>query len=234
MPVAADEASSVADRPHPGRRTGQPTDHLLHGIADEVLASERFQEVQARLQALSDRVARLERLERRVGELEARLWTVEDLRQGLQHTVENLHDLEILAEDLDDHQRQQAERIDALEDELAAERERVADLEERMVAFEGLFADRVTEGERAHADARNRDPREVVELGETRDLYVQEVDAAGPRTQAIGRIEGLVTFVDLDGPDAGIEEGDVVAVEITDHGESCAKARLSEAVGDDE
>jgi predicted RNA-binding protein with TRAM domain len=63
---------------------------------------------------------------------------------------------------------------------------------------------------------------------------VQEVEAAGPRTQAIGRIKGLVTFVDLNGPDAGIKEGDVVAVEITDHGEYCAKARLSEEVGDDE
>lgn len=232
--MAADEASSVADGPHPGRRTGQPTDHLLHGIADEVFASEPFQEVQARIQALSDRIARLERLERRVGEIEARLWTVEDLRQGLQHAVQNLRDLEILAKDLDERQRQQAERIDALKDELAAERERVTDLEECLAAFEGLFADRVTEGERAHTDARNRDPREVAKLGEIRDLYVQEVNAAGPRTQAIGRIEGLVTFVDLDGPNAGIKEGDVVAVEITDHGESCAKARLSEEVGDGE
>ena len=232
--MAADEASSIAEGPHPGHRTGQRADHLLRGIADEVLASEPFQEVQARLQALSDRVARLERLERRVGELEARLWTVEDLRQGLHHAVENLRDLEVLAEDLDERQRQQAERIAALEDELAAERERVADLENRLAAFEGLFADRVTEGERAHANARDRDPREVVDLGETRDLYVQEVNVAGPRTQAIGRIEGLVTFVDLNGPDAGVEEGDVVAVEITDHGESCAKARLSEEVGNDE
>jgi len=232
--VAADEAGSIAEGPRPGRRTGQRADHLLQGIADEVLASEPIQEVQARIQTLSDRVARLERLERRVGELEARLWTVEDLRQGLNCAVEHLRDLEVLAEDLDERQRQQAERIAALEDELAAERERVSDLEERLAAFEGLFADRVTEGERAHAAARDRDPREVVELGETRDLYVQEVDGAGPRAQAIGRIEGLVTFVDLYGPDAGVKEGDVVAVEITDHGESCAKARLSEEVGDDE
>lgn len=232
--MAADEASSIAEGPHPGHQTGQRADHLLRGIADEVLASEPIQEVQARIQALSDRVARLERLERRVGELEARLWTIEDLRQGLHHAVENLRDLEVLAEDLDERQRQQAERIAALEDELAAERERVADLENRLAAFEGLFADRVTEGERAHANARDRDPREVVDLGETRDLYVQEVDAGGPRSQAIGRIEGLVTFVDLNGPDASVEEGDVVAVEITDHGESCAKARLSGEVGSDE
>jgi len=232
--VAAEDAGSIAEGARPGRRTGQRADRLLRGIADEVLTSEPIQEGQARVQALSDRVARLERLERRVGELEARLWTVEDLRQGLHHVVENLRDLEVLAEDLDERQRQQAERIAALKDELAAERERVADLEDRLAAFEGLFADRVTEGERAHAAARDRDPREVVELGETRDLYVQEVDGAGPRAQAIGRIEGLVTFVDLNGAEVDIDEGDVVAVEITDHSESCAKARLSGEVTRDE
>ena len=169
-----------------------------------------------------------------MGELEANQWVVEDLREELHSAVENLVNLEDRVEDLAERQRQQAERIDALEDELAVERERSAELEERLEALEGLFSDHVIEGKRAHTAARDRDPREVVERGETHDLYVEEVNPMGPRPQAVGHIQGLVIFVDLGGPDDSVEEGNMITVEITDHGESHAEARLVEEVSNNE
>jgi predicted RNA-binding protein with TRAM domain/ubiquinone biosynthesis protein UbiJ len=228
VPVAADEASSIAEGPHPDHRTGQRADYLLRGIADEILSSEPIQEVQARVQALSDRVARLERLERRVGELEARLWTVEDLRQGLHHTVENIRDLEVLTEAIDERQRQQAERIAALEDELAAEKKRTERLEARLEAIETVFSDRPLDKERAHVEAQRCDPSEVVTLGETYEVVVKEVED-GYAPSAMGRIDGLVVWFDIDNSET-VSEGNVAEVRIDDLRENIAEATLLEVL----
>lgn len=229
--MAADEANSLAEGPHPVHRTGQRADHVLRGIADEVLTSEPIQEVQARVQALSDRVARLERLERRVGELESRLWTVDDLRQGLRHALENLRDLEVLAEDLDERQRQQAERIAALEDELATEKKRTERLEARLEAIETVFSERALDKERAHVEAQRRDPSEVVTLGETYEVVVKEVED-GYAPSAMGRIDGLVVWFDIDDPET-VSEGHVVEVRIDDLRANVAEATLLEVLDDE-
>jgi len=79
------------------------------------------------------------------------------------------------------------------------------------------------QAERAHRRAQQRDPSDVVELGETIQLVLQEVDYSGQQT-IMGSKNGLVIFVN-EAPQ-GLSKHDCIRVKIIDYGgnNNCAQA----------
>jgi predicted RNA-binding protein with TRAM domain len=157
-------------------------------------------------EALEDQNARIEGLDERI---EEGLGTVEDLERAYESLLTNLQEAEA---ELDE---QQAE-VEAL-------REEVDGLHDDLEALRGLFSGRVLDKEDAHVNAQKRDATEIVDVGDTRTVVVNDTEYDDPRNpQAIARIEGLVTFVPA--PEQDLTEGDEVEVRISDIGESHANA----------
>lgn len=158
---------------------------------------------------------------------------VEENRLTLRQLIRNLYHLEQQVADVETKQQTNEKRVRELEQQLQSERGRSAALEDRVEELErqtkgltDIFSNRLIERQRAHVEAQQRDPSEVVELGEIQELVVQDtlLDERPPKVQ--GRIDGLVVFVELDDPTSDIAEGDVIEAQITDHRDTCAQARL--------
>jgi len=157
-------------------------------------------------EALEDQNARLEGLDERI---EEGLETVEDLERAYESLLTNLQEAE---EELDE---QQAE-VEAL-------REEVDGLRDDLDALQGLFSGRVLDKEDAHINAQKRDATDIVDVGDTRTVVVDDTNYDDPRDPtAVARIEGLVTFVPA--PEKDLTEGDEVEVRISDIGENHAHA----------
>jgi predicted RNA-binding protein with TRAM domain len=162
-------------------------------------------------EVLEDQDARIERLDER---LEEGLETVEDLERAYGSLLSNLQETE------DELDEQQAE-IEAL-------REEVDGLRDDLDALRGLYSDRVLDKEDAHINAQKRDATDIVNIGDTRTVVVNDTNYDDPRDpKAVARIEGLVTFVPA--PEKDLTEGDEVEVRISDVGENHAHAlRINE------
>lgn len=201
-------------------------------IGQALADAEPFELLRDKIQQLNERVAGFEDIESDLADVERRIEHVEDVDGVVWSLVENLYELEGRVDTVVQSRETADERIRTLEDELLAEKERSEDLEARLEAIEGLFSDRVLDKEHAHVRAQKDSARDVVSLGDVREMYIQDIDNAGHASEAIGRIEGLVVFVDHDGTGV-VEEGDVVTVEIVDIRDSCAHAVLAEVSGDE-
>jgi predicted RNA-binding protein with TRAM domain len=157
-------------------------------------------------EALEDQNARIEGLDERI---EEGLDTVEDLERAYESLLANLQEAEA---ELDE---QQAE-VEAL-------RAEVDDLRDDLDALRGLFSGRVLDKEDAHVNAQRRDATDIVDVGDTRTVVVDDTDYDDPRDpKAVAHIEGLVTFVPA--PEKDLTEGDEVEVRISDVGENHAHA----------
>jgi len=157
-------------------------------------------------QALEDQDARIEGLDERI---EEGLETIEDLEPAYDSLLANLQE----AEDELDEQQAEVEEL----------REEVDDLRDDLDALRGLFSGRVLDKEDAHVNAQKRDATDIVDVGDTRTVVVDDTSYDDPRNPtAIAHIEGLVTFVPA--PDEKLTEGDEVEVRIADIGDSHAKA----------
>lgn len=157
-------------------------------------------------EALEDQNARIEGLDERI---EDGLETVEHLERAYESLLANLQEAEA---ELDE---QQAE-VEAL-------REEVDGLHDDLEALRGLFSGRVLDKEDAHVNAQKQDATDIVDVGDTRTVVVNDTEYDDPRNpQAVARIEGLVTFVSA--PEKDLTEGDEVEVRISDIGESHANA----------
>lgn len=157
-------------------------------------------------EALEEQNARIEGLDERIDE---GLETVEDLERTYDSLLTNLQEAEHELEE------QQAE-VETL-------REEVDGLRDDLDALRGLFSGRVLDKEDAHVNAQKRDATDIVDVGDTRTVVVNDTNYDDPRDPtAITHIEGLVTFVSA--PDEDLAEGDEVEVRIADIGDSHAKA----------
>lgn len=104
--------------------------------------------------------------------------------------------------------------------------QRVEQLESRIDTLEGLFSQRIIDKELAHVQAKQRDARDELQVGETYRVYIQDVESNGPNQQGVGRIGGIVTFVTPGSVD--FQQGDTIKVQITDVKENAAEARAIE------
>lgn len=197
---------------------------VVRELRDHVASlAEHHAALHASVDYMDERLTAVEGLERRVRELEADAEGNEDLRLALHSMLKTVQAIEDSVEELE-ADAASADRLSELEAELQAERERADELEARLEAIEGVFSSRVVDKERAHTAATKRSPTDVVNLGDVYELVVSDVHADGYDQTAVGRIQGLVVFVDLEGADAVPEEGDVVDVQITDTQDTCAHA----------
>jgi len=178
----------------------QPIQSNLDGLED------LFTFLVAVPEALEEQNARIEGLDQRI---EEGLDTVEDLERTYELLLTNL---------------QQAEdEIDAQQAEIESLHEEVDGLRDDLDALRGLFSGRVLDKEDAHVKAQNKEASEIVEVGDTRTVVVNDTSYDDPRDpQAVAHIEGLVTFVPA--PDKELTEGDTVKVRISDIGDSHARA----------
>lgn len=149
------------------------------------------------------------------------------LRLAQRSIVANLYEAERDIEFAKRRQKHDDRRLELLEDELEAERERRQKLETRLEAIEGLFSSRTIDKKVAHVEAQKRESTEVVERGEVYELHVEEKHIEGRDPTAVGRISGLVTFVHFDSDSDALEDlerGSFVEVQITDVQDTCAHA----------
>ena len=157
-------------------------------------------------EVLEDQDARIEGLDER---LEEGLETVEDLERAYGSLLSNLQEA--------------GDKLDEQQAEVEALREEVDKLRDDLDALRGLYSDRVLDKEDAHINAQKRDATDIVNVGDTRTVVVNDTDYDDPRDpKAVARIEGLVTFVPA--PERDLTEGDEVEVRISDIGENHAHA----------
>lgn len=109
--------------------------------------------------------------------------------------------------------------------------QRVEELERRIKTIEGLLSDRVLDKEQSHIEARTRDARSKLTVGETRQVVVRDVEQqeAHLSKQGITKIEGIVTFIKRG--QADFEVGDTLRVKISDVQSNAAEACAIENVG---
>lgn len=152
-------------------------------------------------------VARVDALDGSIDELEGEgdelRAEIEDLGEALQQLTANVAELE---ETVD-------EKFEALE-------ERADDLESRLETVEACLNPDLLDEREAHVEAQ--DDSIPFDRGDERELFIEEVEA-GPNPTLRGKIEKVQTFVDVDAT-SEYEEGDVVAVVITDLNETAAHA----------
>lgn len=89
---------------------------------------------------------------------------------------------------------------------------RVKQLERRLEAVECIFSDRVIDKEQAHVEAQQKDAREQLATGETRQVVVEEPPAPND-DQAVTHVNGIVVFIN-NAPD--LEQGETLKVRFTD------------------
>jgi TolA-binding protein len=114
--------------------------------------------------------------------------------------------------------RERAESVEELES-------RIRELEERIESVEGIFSERLLAHENAHVQAKQQDARDEIQVGETRRLVVDSPPGEGQDpNKAVGRINGIVTFVDP--KKRRIGENDVLKVQVKDVQQNSAKANV--------
>lgn len=154
-----------------------------------------------------------------VKELHDRVATLEadGSSEGLLNDLQtDIHELETALEATDS----------VSEDRIQSVEEREDDLEARLEALESLFAPRALGKERAHNKAQKRDIQEVLDIGETRTVVVEDTlyDRHDPQFKTT--IEGVVTFVDVE--DRDTERGDTIDIKIYDLRDTTAHAKRVE------
>lgn len=102
-------------------------------------------------------------------------------------------------------------------------RERVDELEQRLKRIEEIFAPNLLDRQTKHVAARERDAREVLSPGDEKVMRVISPLGHGQEPQkCVGKIHGVVTFVDCD-EDDGFEEGEYITVRLVDVAHSSAE-----------
>jgi len=118
------------------------------------------------------------------------------------------------AEDTDDKKGTDAANSSATQQTASSENalNRIADLERRVEAIEGIFSGRVVDKENSHVRAQEQDARKKLEVGETTAVVVEEPpeDNGG---KAATHVDGVVTFIQNA---EGAEKGDLLEVRFTD------------------
>jgi predicted RNA-binding protein with TRAM domain/prefoldin subunit 5 len=164
-------------------------------------------------EALEEQNARVEELNERINE---GLETVEDLERAYELLLQNLQEAE------DELEKQQSE-VEALREEVDALRDNQDTLRDNQDALRGLFSGRVLDKEDAHVNAQKGEATDIVEVGDTRTVVVDDTNYDDPRDpNAVAHIEGLVTFLSV--PERDLAVGDEVEVRIADVGDSHAQA----------
>lgn len=171
---------------------------LVLGVATAIAQRQAIEQLNEEMAVVVEQTTIFDQHSDRIDRIESELDTLEDLRLTNRSLVKNL-----------------------------ADQARITDeLTNRVEALEGIFSSRVVEKERAHNTAIKRDPRDIVQPGETRTLYIEEI--LNDNRTALGHIEGLVTFVKLTDSDSIVSSGEAIEVVITDTQDTCAHARAVE------
>lgn len=100
---------------------------------------------------------------------------------------------------------------------------RVETLEKRVETLESLFTPHTLGKEQAHIDAQKKSVEEVLDIGETREVIVEETLFDQHEPQFKTTIRGVVTFVDIESRD--LEKGDTIEIKICDRRDTCACAK---------
>lgn len=162
-------------------------------------------------EVLEDQDARIEGLDERI---EEGLETVEKLELSYESLLANFNEAE--------------EKLNEQQAEVEALREEVDGIRDDLDAIRGLFSSRVLDKEDSHLNAQQQDATDIVDIGDTRTVVVDDTEYDDPRDpKAIAHINGLVTFVSA--PEKDLNKGDKIEVRISDVGETHARALRTEA-----
>lgn len=119
-----------------------------------------------------------------------------------------------------DHNNPVADEASGIYTELTTLRERLDTLEAEVNGM--------TKEERSHHRAKQTDARKTLTRGETHRLVILESPAGNDGEQAVSKIEGIYTFLDIG--DMEVSRGDVVCSRILDIGDNHAEAIALEQV----
>ena len=97
----------------------------------------------------------------------------------------------------------------------------LVDIERRLDRLEGRF-DELTDEERSHIRAKQRDAREFISRGETKTLVIRKPPEEFEGESALSTINGVYTFIEPGRFD--LKLGDTVRAKILDVGPSYAEA----------
>jgi predicted RNA-binding protein with TRAM domain len=178
------------------------------------------QELWDRHKILEERVTTNERRAELWREVAATAERVDDVDQAVESVLEILTDLE--------------EQLNSLQCELDSVREDMEREQERQQILESIFSDRVIDRETAHIEAQQRSPSDAVSVGDECTVWIDEIEQEHPAPTAVGRIDGLVTFVEYQTTNPCIEPDQAVEVVITDIQETAAHAKPVTEVTEDE
>lgn len=111
-------------------------------------------------------------------------------------------------------------RNDAVFRELASIEQRLRDIE--------MEFDEMSERDRAHIKAKQRDARDSLERGETKNLVVITPPEENDGSHAVSKYEGIYTFIEAGSLD--LQRGDETLVRVVDVGDNHAEAIALERV----
>jgi len=102
----------------------------------------------------------------------------------------------------------ESKSIEELED-------RINELEDRISGIEDVFSPAILDRQSSHVEAQKDDAREKLSVGEVKTVKIFDPPGQGSDPDhGVGKIDGVVTFVNCDGLD--IEQDDVIHCRVTD------------------
>lgn len=146
---------------------------------------------------------------------------LDDMQENISDIEDKLESIHTISHDriqsIETQQEGLRSRIEALEsyqDET---------LESRVETLEGLFTPHALGKQQAHSEAQSRGVEQVLDIGETRKVVIEETLLDRPNPQFKTTINGVVTFVDIENRD--MAKGDTVEVKIYDLCDRTAHAK---------
>jgi len=186
---------------------------------------------QAELKDLQRALNTVPAIFQQVGDLKDRVSDIESEStsdEPLDDMQENISDIEDKLESIHTISQDRIQSIETQQEELrsrieALESDQNETLESRVEALEGLFTPHALGKQQAHNEAQSRGVEQVLDIGETRKVVIEETLLDRPNPQFKTTISGVVTFVDIENRD--MAKGDTVEVKIYDLCDTVARAK---------
>jgi|APHM01.1.fsa_nt_gi hypothetical protein len=154
--------------------------------------------------------------------------TLEDIQDNISEIEQELQSINTVSQsriqNIENQQEELHSRIEELESDQDEEpKSRIETLEGRVETLESLFTPDVLGKQQAHNEAQRGSVDQVLTVGETRKVIVEETLLDQPEPQFKTTIRGVVTFVDVENRD--LEKGDTIEIRICDLRDTAACAK---------
>lgn len=198
--------------------------YISQNQVDVNKAQAELEDLQQALRAVPAIYEQVKDLKNRIKDIESESTSNETLTD----MQDNISDIENRLESITTISQDRIQSIETQQEKLrsrieAVESDQNEALESRVEALEGLFSPYALDKQQAHNEAQSRGVEQVLDIGETRKVVVEEtlLDRADPQFKTT--IRGVVTFVDIESRD--VTTGDTVEVTIYDRCDTAARAK---------